>query len=180
MNDNDFIIKNQIIWNKPMAALGWGDYRWKHEPFFYANRKGATVQFYGDRTHSTVWDFQKSENELLRWAKKMKKAEAEGKTTIWTMKREKVNEYLHPTQKPVELIQYAFANSSKAGDIIMDLFLGSGSTLIAAEKTGRVCYGMDLDPVYVDVIVQRYVDYTGNEKVIKNGKQITWPKSKTQ
>lgn len=134
MDRNDFVIKNQIIWNKPMSALGWGDYRWKHEPFFYAGRKGAKIQFYGDRTHSTVWDFQKSENDLVRWAKKMKKLEAEGRTTIWSMKREKVNEYLHPTQKPVELIQYALANSSKSGDIIMDLFLGSGSTLILQQK----------------------------------------------
>lgn len=177
MEENGYEIKNQLIWNKPMSALGWGDYRWKHEPFFYAGQKGQAIQFYGDRTHSTVWDFQKTDQQLLNWAKRQKKLEAEGKTTIWSMKRENVHEYVHPTQKPVELIQYALVNSSKADDIVMDLFAGSGSTLIAAEKTGRICYGMELDPKYVDVIVQRYVDYTGNTTIIKNGQEITWEKS---
>ena len=80
----------------------------------------------------------------------------------------------HPTQKPVNLVQRAIKNSSKNEDIVMDLFLGSGSTLIASEKTGRICYGMELDPKYVDVIVQRYVDYTGNNKIKKNGIDIIW------
>lgn len=165
MQDNDYEIKNQIIWNKPMSALGWGDYRWKHEPFFYASRKGTETQFYGDRTHSTVWDFQKSDKDLLRWAKAQKKAEQEGKTTIWSMKRDNVHEYKHPTQKPVELITYAIKNSTKADDIIMDLFAGSGSTLIAAEKTGRVCYGMEMDPKYIDTIIERWENYTGGKAV---------------
>ena len=161
-----------------MAALGWGDYRWKHEPFFYAGKE--KTQFYGDRSHSTVWDFQKTEQQLLNWAKRQKKSETEGKTTVWTMKRDSVIGYVHPTQKPVEIIQYAIINSSKDGDIVMDLFLGSGSTLIAAEKTGRICYGMELDPKYVDIIVQRYVDYTGNETIKKNGKEIVWTKADAQ
>lgn len=163
-----------------MSALGWGNYRWKHEPFFYAGQKGQSLQFYGDRTHSTVWDFQKSDQELLNWAKRQKKAEANGKTTIWSMKRDNVHEYIHPTQKPVELISYAIFNSSKADDIILDLFLGSGSTMIASEKTNRVCYGMELDPHYCDVIIQRYVDYTGEENIIKNGEKIVWTKSEKQ
>jgi len=71
------------------------------------------------------------------------------------MKRDNVQEYVHPTQKPVELISYALFNSSKAEDIVLDLFLGSGSTLIACEKTNRICYGMELDPKYVDVIIKR-------------------------
>lgn len=156
---NNYEIKNQLIWNKPMSALGWGDYRWKHEPFFYAGQKGKSLQFCGDRTHSTVWDFQKTDQQLLNWARRQKKAETDGKTTIWSMKRDNVHEYVHPTQKPVELISYALFNSTKADDIVLDLFLGSGSTLIAAEKTGRICYGMELDPRYVDVIRQRYEDY---------------------
>lgn len=163
---NNYEIKNQLIWNKPMSALGWGDYRWKHEPFFYAGQKGQSIQFYGDRTHSTVWDFQKTDQQLANWAKKQKLAESQGKTTIWSMKRDSVHEYVHPTQKPVELIQYALFNSSKADDIVLDLFLGSGSTLIAAEKTGRICYGMELDPRYVDVIIKRWEDYT-NDKATK-------------
>ena len=180
LSKNNYEIKNQLIWNKPMSALGWGNYRWKHEPFFYAGQKGQSLQFYGDRTHSTVWDFQKSDQELLNWAKRQKKAEANGKTTIWSMKRDNVNEYVHPTQKPVELISYAIFNSSKADDIILDLFLGSGSTMIASEKTNRVCYGMELDPKYTDIIVQRYVDYTGNENIILNGEKIVWQKSADQ
>lgn len=160
---NNYEIKNQLIWNKPMSALGWGDYRWKHEPFFYAGQKGQSIQFYGDRTQSTVWDFQKTEQQLLNWAKKQKNAETNGKTTIWSMKRDNVHEYVHPTQKPVELISYAIKNSTKADDIIMDLFGGSGSTLIAAEKMGRIAYICELDEKYCDVIIKRWEDYTGNK-----------------
>ena len=80
----------------------------------------------------------------------------------------------HPTQKPTELGVRAIKDRTEEGNLIGDLFLGSGSTLIAAEKTGRICYGMELDPKYVDVIVQRYVDYTGQTEVKKNGKIMTW------
>ena len=79
--------------------------------------------------------------------------------------------------KPTALVGNAILNSSKGEDIVLDIFLGSGSTLIAAEKTGRICYGIELDPKYVDVIVQRYVDYTSNTEIKKNGKIITWNKS---
>lgn len=147
--------------------MGWGDYRMKHEPFFYCGKENT--QFYGDRTGTSVWDFQKSEQQLLNWAKRQKRMEEQGKTTIWTMKRENVNGYVHPTQKPVELIQHALFNSSKADDLILDLFLGSGSTLIAAEKTGRICYGMELDPKYVDVILKRWEDYTGKTATLYGG-----------
>lgn len=161
MDKNGYEIKNQLIWNKPMSALGWGDYRWKHEPFFYAGQKGQSIQFYGDRTHSTVWDFQKTDQQLLNWAKAQKKAESDGKTTIWSMKRDNVHEYVHPTQKPVELITYAIVNSTKSGDVVMDLFGGSGSTLIAAEKTNRSAYLMELDERYCDIIIKRWEDYAG-------------------
>lgn len=170
-------IRNQLIWNKPTASMGWGDYRWKHEPFFYASKDGTKTVFYGDRTHSTIVDFHDSEQKLINWAKRQKKLETEGKLTIWTMKRDKVNEYKHPTQKPVELITYALFNSSKAEDLVVDPFLGSGSTLIACEKTGRVCAGIELDPKFVDVIVQRWVDFTGIEQVVRNGQPENWPKT---
>ena len=158
-----FEVKTQLIWNKPSSALGWGDYRWKHEPFFYAGIKGEKTQFYGDRTHATVWDFQKNDRQLLAWAQKMKRYEAQGKTTVWSMARSNVNEYVHPTQKPVELISYALANSSKSGDIVLDFFMGSGSVLIACEKTKRVSFGMELDPKYIDVIIKRWEDYSGKK-----------------
>ncbi len=168
-------IKTQLIWNKPSAGLGMNEYRQKHEPFFYCVNKSA--KFYGDRSGTTIWDFHKYEGDLANWAKKILAADKAGKTTIWTMKREPVTDYVHPTQKPVELIGYALHNSSKAGDLVADLFLGSGATLIACEKFGRSCYGMEMDEKYVDVIVQRWVDYTGIEKVKRNGKIITWTKT---
>jgi site-specific DNA-methyltransferase (adenine-specific) len=168
-------VRAQLIWNKPMSALGWGDYRWKHEPLFYAGKAETELQFYGDRTHSTVLDFQATDKELLAWAQKQKRLEAQGRTTIWSMKRDPVRTYIHPTQKPVELITYALVNSSKAGDVILDPFGGSGSTLIASEKAARFARLIELDPTFCDDIVQRFVDYTDGEcKVIKNGKPEVW------
>lgn len=160
-------VKNQIIWNKPVAAMGWGDYRWKHEPLFYCGKE--KTQFYGDRTNTTVLNFPSDEKRALVWLRKQRELEKEGHTTIWTMKREPVQGYVHPTQKPVELITYAVINSSKEEDIVLDLFMGSGATLIAAEKTGRIAYGMELDPKYVDVILKRFEDYTGTKPIKLHG-----------
>lgn len=174
LNANGIQIITQLIWNKPSAGLGANAYRGKHEPFFYAGVKGYTPQFYGDRTHASVIDLHKSEEQLLKWAKQQKAAEAEGRTTIWTMKRVPVQEYVHPTQKPVELIMYALANSSKVGDIVLDPFLGSGSTLVSCEKTNRSCYGMELDPKFADVIVERWCNFTNNRSIKKNGEAIVW------
>lgn len=165
-------VKNQIIWNKPVASMGWGDYRWKHEPMFYCGNE-KTV-FYGDRANTTVLDIPEDDEEAIKWLRKQKELESKGLTTIWTMKREPVNGYVHPTQKPVELICYALTNSSKRDDIIMDLFLGSGATMVACEKKGRKCYGMELDPKYVDVCVSRMCEFTGNYEIIKNGEKIQW------
>lgn len=167
-------VKNQIIWNKPVASMGWGDYRWKHEPMFYCGKE--KTQFYGDRTNTTVLNIPEDLHKALKWLKVQKELEGKGLSTIWSMKREPVGDYVHPTQKPVELISYAIKNSSKAEDIVVDLFLGSGATLIACQKFGRVCYGMELDPKYMDVIVERYVDYVENPKIIKNGKEYIWEK----
>jgi DNA modification methylase len=168
-------VRTQIIWNKPSATMGWSDYRMKHEPMFYCGKENTT--FYGDRTGTSVWDFHKEMDDLIKWAKTIQKADQSGKTTIWTMKREPVGGYVHPTQKPVELIGYAIRNSSKNGDIVVDLFGGSGATMIACGKKGRRAFLMELDPRYIDVIVSRYCDYTGNYDIIKNGEPITWPKS---
>lgn len=109
-----FRVKAQLVWNKPTAPMGWADYRCKHEPFFYCGIEGESTQFYGDRTHTNVVDFKKSDAQLLALLKRAREAEKEGKTTVWTMKRDSVKDYVHPTQKPVELIGYALANSSKA------------------------------------------------------------------
>lgn len=174
IEDSGWKVRTQIIWNKPTASMGWGDYRMKHEPMFYCGKENTV--FYGDRTNTSIWDFHKSEQDLVKWAKKMIQAEKEGKTTVWTMKRDPVAGYVHPTQKPVELIIQALSNSSKQGDIVLDLFGGSGSTMIACEKASRIARTMELDPKYVDVIVERYVEYTKQSNIIKNGEKITWQK----
>lgn len=165
-------VKSQLIWNKPSAGLGMNEFRAKHEPFFYC--VNGKAPFYGDRTNTTIWDFHKSVDKLVAWANNQLRAEKEGITTIWSMKRENVGEYLHPTQKPIELIANALHNSSKAGDVVLDLFGGSGATLIACEKYNRERRMMELDPRYVDLIVQRYVDYAGDKNITKNGKEVTW------
>ena len=83
---------------------------------------------------------------------------------VWDIDRPKVSD-LHPTTKPIELVERAINNSSSPNDVVLDLFLGSGSTLIASEKTGRVCYGMELDPKYADVIIKRWQDFTGKDAI---------------
>lgn len=165
LEKHGFEIKNPMVWNKPNAGMGMGDYRPKYEPFFYCYVKGSKAQFYGDRTNTNVWDLQNDEEKLVKWAKKVLNADKQGRTTIWTMSRDKVNEYVHPTQKPVELIETALKNSSKEGDIVLDLFAGSGSTIIACEKFGRIAYTMELDPKYVATVLTRYAQYTGKEPV---------------
>ncbi len=172
INKTGWKVKNQLIWNKPNAGMGMNEYRQKHEPFFYCGTD--RVNFYGDRTGTTIWDLHKDIEDLMKWAKRVQEADKAGKTTIWTMKREPVGDYVHPTQKPVELIEKAITNSSKNGQLVVDLFLGSGATLIAAGKKGRVCYGIELDPKFCDVIVERYRTFTHDQNVLKNGKPIDW------
>lgn len=140
-------VRQCLIWNKNTMVLGRQDYQWKHEPCLYGWKDGATHTWNNDRKQTTILDFNKPS-----------KSES------------------HPTMKPVELFASLIVNSSVLEKIVVDPFLGSGTTLIAAEKTGRVCYGMELDPKYVDVIVQRYVDYTGINEIIKNGETILWPR----
>lgn len=169
LEKNGFEIKTQLIWNKPSATLGWGDYRMKHEPFFYCGKVGAKTTFYGDRTHTSVIDplEGKSDAELLSLIKTAQKAEKEGKVSIWTLRRENVGEYVHPTQKPVELVEYALKNSSRMNHIVADFFGGSGSTLMACEKCRRICYTMELDPKYVQTILMRYATYANGKKTIR-------------
>jgi len=166
---NWFEIKNQLIRNKPMSWLGFGNYRPKHEPFFYCCVKWKSPNFYWDRTHSTVIDIfeAKTDKEIIKIFKKAKEREKQWKTTIRSMSRENVNDYVHPTQKPIELITYAIENSSKKNEIIVDFFGWSWSTLIACEKTNRSCLTMELDPKYIQTIIQRYGFYTENKKEIK-------------
>src|SRR3990167_2437409 len=93
---------------------------------------------------------------------------------IWYQKRDVTNKYIHPTQKPVQLAERALKRSSEKGDLVLDAFGGSGSTLIACEQLERKCRMIELDPKYVDAIVKRWFDYKGDPKIIKNGKEIQW------
>lgn len=134
LNDYDIEVRNQIVWGKNTFAWGFGRYKFQHEPIFYCHIKGKSDNWYGDKSQSTLW-----------------------------LENKPVANKLHPTMKPVEIVLRATENSSKEGDLILDLFLGSGSTLIACEKTNRKCYGMEIDEHYCDVIVKRWEDYTGNK-----------------
>lgn len=161
LNKNNWEVINQIIWVKLVASMGWGDYRWKHEPIFYCRQKGSSLEFYGDRREYTEWKEEKNNEQLLIMLKSMIKKEEDGNSTVWRFHRD--SNYKHPTQKPIDLITKAIKNSSQQENIVLDLFLGSGSTLIACEKTNRICYGMELEPKYIDVIIKRYEDYTGKK-----------------
>jgi DNA modification methylase len=131
-----FSVRAQIIWAKNTFAWGFGRYKFQHEPIFYCHVEGESDAWYGDKTQSTLWQEKKPAANRL-----------------------------HPTMKPVELIERALRNSSKAGDRVVDLFGGSGSTMIACEKTGRESSLMELDPKYADVIVKRWQDFTGRQAV---------------
>jgi len=132
-------IRCELVWNKNLAQFGAlsSQYKQKHEPCYYCFKRGRIANWYGPTNEVTVWDCD----------------------------RAVVNEF-HPTQKPVALAERAIGNSSKMGDVALDLFLGSGSTLIACEKTGRICYGMEIAPEYIDVIVNRWQNFTGKQATL--------------
>jgi DNA modification methylase len=137
-----FELRSQIVWTKQHFAFGRSDYHWKHESCFYAVRKGSRSHWNGDRKQTTVWDVPN--NNPFGNADPEK---------CWG----------HSTQKPVEVMRRPIVNSSKPGDVVYDAFLGSGTTIIAAEMTGRQCVGLELSPAYVDVIVKRWEAYTGGQ-----------------
>ena len=166
MEENDIEIISQLIWNKPSINHVWASYKSKHEPFFYAKMKGADIPWYGSEIYEeTVRESpdrtQKTEKEILQAFKKTKEAEKEGYTTIWSQKRHPVQDYEHPTQKPVELVERAILNSSREWESVLEPFAGSGTTLIAAEKAGRLSLNIELDPKYVEVVIRRYKRITG-------------------
>lgn len=127
-------VKQCLIWNKSALVMGRQDYQWKHEPCLYGWKAGAGHGWYSDRKQTTILEFDKPS----------KNAD-------------------HPTMKPVELFTYLMVNSSQPKEIVYDPFLGSGTTVIAAEQTGRACYGIELDPKYCDVIVKRWEEFTGKK-----------------
>ena len=133
-----FEVRCQIIWAKNTFAWGFGRYKFQHEPMFYCHLAGETDPWYGDKSQSTLWQEKKPAANRL-----------------------------HPTMKPAELIERALLNSSKAGDIVVDLFGGSGSTLIGCERRGRYARLMEIDSKYVDVIVRRWQEYAGRQAVLE-------------
>ena len=166
MEENGIEIISQLIWNKPSINHIGAAYKSKHEPFFYARMKGADIPRYGSELfEETVRTLptrtEKSDKEILQMIKKVKEAEKEGLTTIRTQKRHPVQDYEHPTQKPVELVERAILNSSREWELVLEPFAGSGTTLIAAEKAGRLSLNIELDPKYVEVILKRYKRITG-------------------
>ena len=130
----------QIIWAKQHFTLGRGDYHWKHETCWYAVRDGKTSHWQGDRKQTTVWEIANN-------------------NPFGNPQREP--SWGHGTQKPVECMRRPIANNSRPGQAVYDPFLGSGTSVIAAEMTGRVCFGIELSPHYVDVVAQRWQHFTG-------------------
>ena len=138
--DNNWKVRQCLIWNKNSMVMGRQDYHWKHEPCLYGWKDGASHLWASDRKQTTILDFDKP----------TKNAE-------------------HPTMKPVKLFDYQIKNNTKKDDIVLDLFGGSGTTLIACEQNGRISYNMELDPKYVDVIIDRWETLTGEKAILLNG-----------
>jgi len=198
LRDTGLVENSYIIWAKPQIVLGWADYRWAHEPCFYAARQGVRAAWHGGRDQSTVWrvsaqghaaglrttigagvTITTKEGEIHVTSTQPKGRKIRhvhlapgqallleaggGAQDLWEVSRDNghgKDNALHPNQKPVELARRAIANSSTEGEIVLDMFAGSGSTLMAAEQLGRVCYAIELDPLYADVIVRRWQDAT--------------------
>lgn len=137
--DAGWTVRQCLIWKKSSLIMGRQDYQWKHEPCLYGWKEGAGHLWASDRKQSTILEFDKPSRN--------------GE---------------HPTMKPVELFSYQMLNNTKGGDIVLDSFGGSGTTMIAAEKHGRHAYLMELDPKYCDVIVKRWEDFTGKKAVLLN------------
>lgn len=160
-------IRQTLIWNKNTFALGRQDYQWKHEPCLYGWKEGAAHYFVNSRNLVTVLEGAEDldidslkKDELKEILKSILGGCKE--TTILDEKKP-VKSDLHPTMKPIPLIARQIRNSSRTADTILDLFGGSGSTLIACEQLGRRCLMMEYDPHYADVIIQRWEKYTGLE-----------------
>jgi DNA modification methylase len=139
-----FELRSQIVWAKPHFTLSRGDYHWQHECCLYAVRKGARRHWRSDRKQSTLW-------------------EVGNNGAVGNLDREKT--WGHGTQKPVEIMRRPIEHNSSPGDVVYDPFLGTGTTLIAAEMTGRACVGLELNPAYVDVIVKRWSEFTGRDAI---------------
>ena len=134
-----FNVRSQIIWAKDRLVLSRGDYHWQHEPCWYAVKKTGKGHWAGDRKQTTLWHISGKDQDAAT---------------------------VHGTQKPVECMRRPMLNNSNPGQAVYEPFMGSGTTLIAAETTGRVCFGIELNPAYVDVAIERWQAFTGEEAVL--------------
>lgn len=134
LNDIGIQVREELIWNKNAMTLGRQDYQWKHEPCLYGWKEGAGHKWYGERDKTTVLDFDKPAKSDM-----------------------------HPTMKPIPLFATLIQNSSRKGDVVLDIFGGSGTTLMACEQIGRRCRMIELDPIYCQVIINRWEEYTGKK-----------------
>ena len=172
-----FKLSGCLIWVKPSLVLGRSDYQWRHEPILYGWKPGASHSWYGGRKNTTVFDAEDmpfrvmpdgsvqieiGESTLRISGQDLHVEELLG-STIRAEKPKKSAE--HPTMKPTDLVLGMLKNSSLRGDVVLDLFGGSGSTLIACQKSGRKARLMEFDPRFVDVIIKRWQDFTGKEAV---------------
>ena len=148
LRDAGFEVKQQIIWRKSAFVLGRSNYHWQHEPCWYAVKKGAKSNWKGDRKQTTVWDC-----DIPNRAGSSNK---DDKTD-------------YPTQKPVELFTKAILHHTNPGEYVYDPFAGSGTLLVACEKTKRRALMMELDPKYCDIIIQRYENYSGKKAIREAG-----------
>lgn len=143
-----FYLSGTCIWKKQSLVLGRSPYQWKHEPILFGWKKKGRHRWYSDRKQSTIWEFDKPKRNAD-----------------------------HPTMKPIALIAYPIMNSSLTNSIVLDPFGGSGSTLIASEQTDRICYMIELDEKFCDVIAKRYIEQVGTDEgvyVIRNNKKIAY------
>ena len=133
-------VRQCLIWNKNSMVMGRQDYQWKHEPCLYGWKDGASHLWAADRKQTTILEFKKP----------TRNAE-------------------HPTMKPIPLFDYQIKNNTKVGDIVLDQFGGSGTTIMACEQNGRTGYVMEFDPKYVDVIIDRWEKFTGRKAILRGG-----------
>lgn len=134
LNNNGLKVREELIWAKNQMVIGRQDYQWQHEPCLYGWNEDGTHSWYSDRKQTTILRFDKPQRADL-----------------------------HPTMKPIPLFDYQIKNSTKSGDIVLDLFGGSGTSIMACEQDNRTCYTMEYDPKYVDVIIDRWEQFTGEK-----------------
>ena len=147
-----FYLSGTCIWKKQSLVLGRSPYQWQHEPILFGWKKAGKHAWYSDRKQSTIWEFDKPRKNTD-----------------------------HPTMKPVPLVAYPILNSSMTGCIVLDPFGGSGSTLIACDQTGRICYTVEMDEKFCDVIVNRYIEFKGSDIdvfLMRDGQKIPFESAK--